>query len=378
MIWVDADNRNLGDVGFCVLSGDDIDDVLLARMTLLLKESFERWPLFELPVLMTEYLRWQIEGPSGETSMIVIGKERSEIVSMNVVLKRRYLLCGEPIKVWDGINSCVHPAHRGRGIFSARRSFQERRFGNQFRVEIGYTQHPAILHHWRARNHYPPANVLQLLARPLNPRALAREEFGTTSVRRVVGPITSWAVWGLSRASSCRYRRSVPSCQSFKVVVIERFDERADRLFEKASGQFDFIQVRDERHLNWRYCDVRSGGFTVLGIEEGDDLLGYLVLKIYRERGYIADILSLPGRQDVVRRLVEEAIRRMRDRAAVAVCWLPRQHPYAPLLRGLGFIDARRPIGIGVRPLDLTEVQERVFRDPKGALHVMQGDSDTV
>jgi hypothetical protein len=378
MNLVDTGNSNLDDVNFCLRSGDDIDDDWLARMTLLLEKSFGKWPLFELSLSPAEYLRWQIEGPAGETSMMTIGEEDSDLVSMNVVLRRSYLLYGQPIEVIDCTNSCVHPDHRGRGIFSARRAFQKSHFGNRFRVEIGFTQHPAILHHWKSGSQHPPANALQLLARPLKLGTPIIAEYGKGGMRRLVDPMAAFALWGLSRATSCLYQRWVPPYQRRSVVVLERFDERADRLFERASTQFDFIQVRNQHHLNWRYCDIRGGGFTVLGIEEGDALLGYLALKISRNRCYIADILSLPQRLDVVCRLLEEAVQRTKGCAQVMICWLPRHHPYVQLLGGLGFINVRRPISIGIRRLALSQLEERVFRDPQGALHLMQGDSDTV
>lgn len=62
--------------------------------------------------------------------------------------------------------------------------------------------------------------------------------------------------------------------------------------------------------------------------EEDGRILGYAVLKRDRDLGYIADLLALPNRLDVVRSLVEDALRSFREAdVAGVVCWMTSRHP---------------------------------------------------
>ena len=117
---------------------------------------------------------------------------------------------------------------------------------------------------------------------------------------------------------------------------------------------------RDAAYLNWRYCDPRAGAFRITGAFDREALLGYVVTKIEGSRGYIADLLALPGRTDIARSLVEEALRSFRESNVAAVrCGMTRRHPYYRLLRRYGFLDSRRSFTWHVasgEPLDDSEL----------------------
>ncbi len=52
---------------------------------------------------------------------------------------------------------------------------------------------------------------------------------------------------------------------------------------------------------------------TVIGVRDGDKLLGYAVLKTtIGMDGYILDLMTLPGRRDVSQALLREAVRSFR------------------------------------------------------------------
>jgi hypothetical protein len=77
-------------------------------------------------------------------------------------------------------------------------------------------------------------------------------------------------------------------------------------------------------------------------VKTGEDLLGYAVLKIASSiDGYILDLTALPGRQDVTRALVLEAIRLLRKQGGHNIRYRYQDSPASArrgdLLR-LGFI----------------------------------------
>ena len=66
-----------------------------------------------------------------------------------------------------------------------------------------------------------------------------------------------------------------------------------------------------------------AGGRTPSGSDP--EVVGYIVLKTSDQRGYIADLLALPGRLDVIRSLLEQSLQIFRQaNVMAAICWLIR------------------------------------------------------
>ncbi len=170
-----------------------------------------------------------------------------------------------------------------------------------------------------------------------------------------------------------------PAKGAWSITTLERFDDRVGKLFEDAAEAFDFLIVREKNYMNWRYCDPAGGRFTVRAAEEQGRLLGFLVFKIGEGEGYVADLLVLPGRIDVVRSLVEDALRIFREAGVELVnCWMISRHPYNRVLRKYGFIDTRKDVGFKCRPVSLDESELEFLSDEGSRIHLTHGDTDWV
>ncbi|MGF1473767.1 MAG: GNAT family N-acetyltransferase [Rubrobacteraceae bacterium] len=98
--------------------------------------------------------------------------------------------------------------------------------------------------------------------------------------------------------------------------VVEAFDESFDELFEAVAGVVPCLPEKDAAFLRWRYgTGSPQYPVTVLGVKEGGTLLGYAVLKITTGGidGYVMDLVALPGRRDVARALIRDAVRFFRE-----------------------------------------------------------------
>ena len=105
------------------------------------------------------------------------------------------------------------------------------------------------------------------------------------------------------------------------VETVEQFDPSFDRLFEAVASTIPCLAEKDAAFMRWRYGPGSpQHPVTVLGVRSGETLLGYAVLRVTREGmdGYILDLMTLPGRHDVARALLREAVRRFR-RAGVQI-----------------------------------------------------------
>ncbi len=96
-----------------------------------------------------------------------------------------------------------------------------------------------------------------------------------------------------------------------KVEVLDEFDASFDELFESVAAALRCVPEKDAAFLRWRYApDSPQHPVTVLGVRDGETLLGYAVLRVTREgnNGYLLDLTTRPGRDDVARSLLRSAI----------------------------------------------------------------------
>lgn len=130
----------------------------------------------------------------------------------------------------------------------------------------------------------------------------------------------------------------------FGVEAVEEFDASFDALFEAVSAAVPCVPEKDAAFLRWRYGpDCPQHPVAVLGVREGEALLGYAVLVVTAtgEDGYILDLTTLPGRSDVARSLLRESVRFFRRKKARIIRYRFRESPVsseAGDLRRLGFL----------------------------------------
>ena len=122
-----------------------------------------------------------------------------------------------------------------------------------------------------------------------------------------------------------------------RVEVLEGFDESFDELFEKIAAQVPCVPEKDSAFLRWRYGPGSpQTPVTILGVREGEDLLGYAVLGVTVENlegfrdAYILDLVALPGHHDVARVLLGEAVRFFRKAGVPLVRYRYLESPTSP------------------------------------------------
>jgi hypothetical protein len=163
------------------------------------------------------------------------------------------------------------------------------------------------------------------------------------------------------------------------VEAQDAFDGRFDALWERAAPAWRFAVARDARRLAWRYGDPRGGRSVVLTVTDGAALAGYAVLRPGARRWFLADLLALPGRDDVVRALAATVVRTALGAGATALrCWLPARHPYRRVLEGAGFRSSGRVVSHRYQERGLTFDALSALGDPAAAVHYTIGDTDLV
>jgi len=123
------------------------------------------------------------------------------------------------------------------------------------------------------------------------------------------------------------------------VEVLDGFDQSFDRFFEAVAAAAPCMPEKGASFLNWRYGPGSPHArATILGVRDGERLLGYAVLfTSQRGRdGYLLDLVTLPGRREVARALLVEALRCFRRDRAYIVRYRFLESPNSPRSRDLG------------------------------------------
>lgn len=130
-------------------------------------------------------------------------------------------------------------------------------------------------------------------------------------------PILKPITWPLDRGLQAVDAMLTSSLEEdLKVGVVERFDESFDELFEKIAAVVPCLPEKDAVFLNWRYGPGSpQSGVTILGVRSEEGLLGYAVLStsVVEDANFVLDLTTLPGRRDVSRALLKEAVRHFRQ-----------------------------------------------------------------
>ena len=154
-------------------------------------------------------------------------------------------------------------------------------------------------------------------------------------------PITQLCNWGLQAVD--RALMATILVDHLRVEVLEGFDETFDELFESVAAAVPCVPEKDAAFLRWRYGPSSpQSRATVLGVREGETLLGYTVLDLTADgdTGYVLDLTTRPGRRDVARALLHGVVHHFRRLPVHSVRYRLIQSPSSPQLsdlRHLGF-----------------------------------------
>lgn len=382
------------DLAIRLIRPRDLTDGQVDEVVELLREAFNGGPAwFALPVPEADHFRWKMLDAPFETAAVLTEDSSGRIVGFSGRLMRRWTVRGEERVGRDSVEAALLPAHQGKRLSSLRRSLT-----NTFPVDadfrLSFGSHPTSLHRRKVEGTPELANPLDNLVRPLSPRKYARQK---AAFRRPTGSRTRIALEGrqpkrLPRPAflrelawrgrmlrqHLRYRPLAFPERPLDLRTVEAFDDRIDAFVREAARPFVLIQSRNRDLLNWRYADRRAGPFTIRLAESSGAIVGYAVTRATPTGADLADLLALPGQEDVAYALVRDALDLGRRAGAPAMrAWMLEHHPYHRLLLHAGFIPVRRI----VTPAFTDHGNTRDFgfmHDPHAPIHLMLGDTDHI
>jgi hypothetical protein len=324
-----------------------------------LRAAFAGWPKIQISVPPLEHLRWKISSPFGGARYTLAAELDGRIVGWHSYIFQQVVVEGCLLRGRQGTDSSVHPDYQRSRIKTEMRhlTMDNPRRDHQFTLGLA-SGHPAMKR--------------------------IQQRWGRRARRYLANSIESLTLRGgnaldQARTLLARWRAAPQPPESVSIHQIASFDERVDSLWEAASPQFQVIVERRQHYLNWRYADPRAGNFRIMVAEEHGAIAGYIVTSSSRVRGFIADILVMPGRLDVVDMLVRHAVDNLqRPEIRDIECWTPRHHPYRRVLRARGFVHKRRTVPLACRVSQGANARMTCGDDPNAAVHITMGDTDIV
>ena len=303
-----------------------------------LTAAFGTWPAVDIDVAPIDHLRWKLSRDlAGKRYSYVAVDSGDRIIGVQLVFVQQ-LKAGDLVLMVDNLTDyAVHPDFQGRGLSKDIWDFDKEAFMEAFFAMVSISDSPIVLH-----------------------------QVETIGSGKRVANRMEWLECDAAR----------DRVASVRLTTVSSFDDRIDEFCCDALAPFELAIARDRAYLNWRYADPRAGSHTIRIAETDGRLAGYAVSAVSRGKGFIADLLVLPDRLDLIEVFVADAGAFFVEQGIFAVrCWSPQRHPYRDALLSAGF-RVLRPVGqfgFGLRGRDLP-----LRDDPDAVVHFTVGDTDIV
>ena len=159
------------------------------------------------------------------------------------------------------------------------------------------------------------------------------------------------------------------------VAPVEEFDDRFDRLWERAASRFSIVGERTAAYLRWRYQRYPMGGYAATGLfsDDGAVLHAYAIVHGAGDHLTISDLFF--ERTDRLALLLADVIRRARRAGAASIAVnLFGGEAIIPLLRRFGF--SARPDRRPVLFFPATDTERLAFLSNPSNWYFTSGDDE--
>ncbi len=281
-----------------------------------------------------EHWRWEFaQNPAGRC--VVLGVEPGgRVVAQYAVLPTRAVYRGKEVQCDQGIDSVVHADYRrglrkdGAFLRTARYYFDT--FGQPEYAAFGYgfPNKQAFRVGVKLLGYHPVHSPIETVARNLF------QTDDDTEVGR-------------------------DACPDGQVILLERFDARVDRLWERLRPSVQMGIARTSTYLDWRYVACPAKGYRSFALTEGDADGEFRALTVLRENWMGPPILAISewmvedADVGAAARLLAHAVAHARAAGQARVeLWLRPGHPQRRIVLERGFFTEASPFHLCLVPYE--------------------------
>lgn len=314
-----------------------------------------------------DYLRWLHESPNaaGEPSPMWLFRSEGAIEGQQAGIRARLRIDGREVDAMWATHLVVSPAFLLRGVGAVLSELVTAETPVTLGVEVTESAKKAFL-----RAGWTDLGEVPMYMRPIDVGTVLAARGRT--VPRPVAMVLNGALAVIDAAIGLVLR-----AMRLRLVEVDRFDERSDRVWAAAAQHYPVIVRRDAATLNWRFADFpRSGFYRAFYLQRGDTTLGYAVLRTGNHggvrSGHIVDFLCSPGWTSD---LLAACVRLLRRDGVKAVYCMQASGRLRKHFAVAGFL--RRSTGWPhlVLTRDLTDVQRAQVLEPTNWF-LTSGDSN--
>lgn len=299
-------------------------------------------------------------------------RDAGEIAGMLGILPLRVCIDGAERWVGHPCDWLIHPNHRGRRM--------ARRLIDRVRLDwpVRFSWQNELAHRVSPGDPATDGKLrLTPMAKPVDAAYLVERATGSHLLGRAGGIIAKGPqyVTGLLNRHS-----AIPGLD---IAESQVFDDRFDRLWQRARQEYPVIVVRDQRYLQWRFAARPDAHYQTFVATRAGELLGYLVLRCLEKAGarwgYVVDFLMVERSTAIFSQLVAHAVAYLeRDGVKAISCRVVvppfrrvlARHGFLPVILGArGYLRTYRPQSESPEPALLT------FQNPD-RWFVTMGDGD--
>lgn len=258
---------------------------------------------------------------------VAVDGSTGDLIGTAGALPRRMSIDGTHVTGWALTDFCISDSYRSLGpALRLQRTCLEELAGDG--GPLWYDFPGRGMEAVYRRLGVPPCAHVRRLARPLRTYAKLRERLGSRVLARVASLPVDLAIAWATRAP--RPSGSVTVAPQ-RGPLGEEFTDLARRVTPGAG----ICVWRSAEYLNWRYCENPVQPHELVAARLEGQLVAYVALT---HDGNAATLVDLFGETEALRALVLGTVAQLRARGAVGVsAWMGDTHPYAALLRELGF-----------------------------------------
>jgi|GEM_PF-704855 hypothetical protein len=241
------------------------------------------------------FLRWQYEAnPAGPVVMqLARDVETNQLAGQYVVIPMRFKSNQETIHGTLSLNTLTRQAYTGQGIFTglAKNVYKD---CAEHGIEFCYGfPNPNSYPGFTRKLGFTDLGSVPLLLRPLNPKALVKEKFGS-----LLAPLA------LPFQPFFKVKNRLTDSSSYEIYPLTTTNlSEMDIFWSKVQDKYPTMGIRDAAYIRWRYYDIPLRDYQVYGVRirqsEHSELLGYIVGRCTEvagiASGMIVDFLVDPG-----------------------------------------------------------------------------------
>jgi hypothetical protein len=271
--------------------------------------------------------------PQEPGEILVLRSESGDVVGTSGLHTCKMVIDGQPYRAGHTVNLAIDPKYRtaGPAIQLQRGVLETVRHKSQALV-CGVTERAVAV---MTRVGFRKVGPLERWTKVLHSEHKLQKYLKLPMFAKCAGIGLDFALWGLSPEARRRRQRG------WHVEFPEQFDDRFDRLWDRARAQFLIATERSSQFLNWRYRDCCDDKFQTLCLTDAKgELAGYVVFSNQGQTVRFSDLLC--ARPDDLEILIVEALRHVRTlRPAVQSVSVPYfGNGFLPsVLRRCGFMQ---------------------------------------